>query len=449
MSSGLSRRRFLGTSAAALAGLSTRVGVGQAAGQSSMPYVSLPLAELAPNGTPNEAYWLKVRSQFNLIDGLTFMNNGTLGPVPQVVQDAQIRYAREVAQDPTNGYRFEDVDAVRARVAAFTGADAEEIAITRSTTEGMTIFARGLDWSEGDEVLMCSHEHFGGKGPYYSLRDQYGITINVIDVPSPPESVSQIVDLYERALTPRTKVIVVSHITYVTGLVMPIKEIAQMAHRHGVLVSADGAHPLGMLDLDLHALGCDHYSAAGQKWLLAGTGTGVCYVRKDVVDRVNPMVAADMAHETPEMQEMLRTFLAGAKKFEMFGQRNVPSALGMTSAIDLQETIGKRNIEARVRQLGDRLRAGLQEISGVKLWTSTNAALNAGLTLFSVRDLPMNAIVQGILERDRIYIRTMDTGNLNAVRASTHFYNTPDEVDRLLAAVRYVADHPSDYTSAA
>ncbi len=445
----LSRRRFLGSSvAAALGGLATRVGAASVDAQSRMPLVAQPLDDLRPVGPLDEAYWLKVRSQFDLIDGLTFMNNGTLGPVPRVVQDAQRRTAREIAQDPTDGYRFADVDVVRDRIAAFTGAESDEIAVMRSTTEGMTVFARGLTWAEGDEVLMCSHEHFGGKGPYYSLRDQFGITINVIDVPSPPESVEQTVDLYERAITPRTKVIVVSHITYVTGLVMPIKELSQMAHRHGVLVSADGAHPLGMLDLDLHDLECDHYAGAGQKWLLAGTGTGVCYVRKDVADRLHAFVAADMEHETPEMQALLETFFSGAKKFETFGQRHVPSALGMASAIDLQETIGTRNIEARVRQLSERLRAGLQEIPGVKLWTSADPRLSAGLTLFSIHDLPMEQIVKGIMERDRIYIRTMTTGNLNAVRASTHLYNTPEEVDRLLDGVRHVADNPSKYMTA-
>ena len=122
----------------------------------------------------------------------------------------------------------------------------------------MNIFAHGLDWREGDEVLMNSHEHGGGRGPYLTLMERKGIRINVIELPSPPESTDQIVDLYEQAITSRTRAIMVSHITYVTGLMTPIKMLSEMAHQHGVLVSVDGAHPLGMIDLDFHEMGCDH-----------------------------------------------------------------------------------------------------------------------------------------------------------------------------------------------
>jgi selenocysteine lyase/cysteine desulfurase len=169
----------------------------------------------------------------------------------------------------------------------------------------------------------------------------------------------------------------VSHVTYVTGLVTPVKELADLAHRRGLLISVDGAHPLGLMDLDLHALGVDHYAAAGQKWLMCGTGTGVCYVKRDVQDRIWELMGPPADPKR------------GARKYEEFGQRDVPSALGMGAAIDLQLAIGKKNIEARDRALSTRLRNGLKDIPGVKLWTSNDPMLSTGLTLFSVRDIPM------------------------------------------------------------
>jgi selenocysteine lyase/cysteine desulfurase len=199
----------------------------------------------------------------------------------------------------------------------------------------------------------------------------------------------------------------------------------------------DGAHPLGMMDLDLKAMNVDHYAAAGQKWMMCGTGTGVCYIKRSLQDRIWPLMGAPGDPKD------------GAKKYEAFGQRDVPSVLGMTAAIDLQNAIGKKNIEARVRVLSARLRAGLKPIPGVKLWTSEDPAFSAGLTLFSVRDIPMANVQQAILNRDRIYIRTMTTGNLNAVRAATHIYNMPDEVDRLIASVRHVAENASRYMTTA
>jgi selenocysteine lyase/cysteine desulfurase len=310
---------------------------------------------------------------------------------------------------------------VRAALAGFVGAEPEEIAVTRSTTEGMNI-SHGLDWKAGDEVLFCTHEHGGGIGPYTSLAKRRGINIVRIEIPSPPASVDQIVGLYEKAMTPRTKVIMVSHMTYVTGLVTPVKELAELAHRRGALISVDGAHPLGMLDLNLKAMNVDHYSAAGQKWLMCGTGTGtgMCYVKRDVQDRVWPLMGPP---GDPK---------GGARKYEAFGQRDVPSALGMAAAVSLQLAIGKKNVEARVRELSARLRAGVRTIPGVTLWTSDDPQFSAGLTLFSVRDIPMANVQQAILARDQIYIRTMGTGNLNACRAATHIYNMPGEVDRLV-----------------
>ncbi|MDH4064786.1 MAG: aminotransferase class V-fold PLP-dependent enzyme, partial [Acidobacteriota bacterium] len=135
----------------------------------------------------------------------------------------------------------------------------------------------------------------------------------------------------------------------------------------------------------------------------------------------------------------------GAKKYESFGQRDVPSALGMTAGVDLQLAIGKTHVERRVRELSTRFRTGVKNIPGVKMWTSEDPQFAAGLTLFSVRDIPMANVQQAILNRDRIYIRTMSTGNLNACRAATHIYNMPDEVDRLLDSIRHVSENASRY----
>jgi selenocysteine lyase/cysteine desulfurase len=434
---GISRRGFLGgTATAAICGVAGGLLPARAFGQSPMP--ALALDALKPMGALDEAYWLKVRSQFNMVDGLTFMNNGTLGPMPRVVFDANERYMREIMENPTDGGRAAEVDKVREKVAAFVGATADEIALTRSTTEGMNIFAHGFDWKAGDEVIYCTHEHGGGTGPYKNLEKRVGIKIVNVAIPAPPQSVDQIVGLYEKAITPRTKVIMVSHVTYVTGLVTPVKELTDLAHRRGLLISVDGAHPLGLMDLDLHAMGVDHYSAAGQKWLMCGTGTGMCYVKRDVQDRIAELMGAPSTDPK-----------RGARKYEEFGQRDVPDVLGMGAAVDLQLAIGKKNIEARDRALSTRLRAGLKNVPGVKMWTSEDPALSTALTLFSVRDIPMDAVQKAIMRHDRIWIRTMGTGNLNGCRAATHVYNTPDEVDRLIASVRWVSENAGQVKSTA
>jgi selenocysteine lyase/cysteine desulfurase len=407
------------------------------------PTSSLPLDQLKLTGTPDEAYWWKVRSQFNIIDGMAFMNNGTQGPMPRYVYEENDRVLREIAEDPSNNYRRDGLNEVRKKLAQFFGADAAEISYTRSTTEGMNIFAMGIDWKEGDEVVMNSHEHPGGYKAYMALERRRGITVKRIEVPSPPESIDQIVDIYEKAITPKTRAFVVSHITYVTGLLTPIKELSELAHRKGLLITVDGAHPPGMLDLDFHDMGCDHYAAAGQKWMLCGTGTGTNYIKRDVQDQVWPLMGVGGNVRDGEW-----TPTEDASRYEECGQRDIPSALGMGASVTFHETIGKQNIEARVRQLSLRLKEGLKEIPGVKLWTSMDPKLSAGLTLFSVRDIPMANVRDGIMDLDRVYIRTMRTGGLNGCRASTHLYNMPSEVDRLLKCVRHIAEHSSDYMQA-
>lgn len=441
LGTGLSRRAFLGGSmAAAVGGMAAGSFAWAADVPRSVP--ALPLDQLKLTGTPDEAYWWKVRSQFNMIDGLAYMNNGTEGPVPRVVYEKNVRILREIAEDPSNNYRRDDLTEVRKKLARFVGADPAEISYTRSTTEGMNIFAMGIDWNEGDEVVMNNHEHPGGYKAYMALEKRRGIKIKRIEVPSPPESIDQVVAIYEKAITPKTRVFVVSHITYVTGLVTPVKELSELAHRKGLLITVDGAHPPGMIDLDFHDMGCDHYAAAGQKWLLCGTGTGMSYFKRDIQDQIWPLMGVGGAVRDGEWVPT-----EDASRYEEYGQRNIPSALGMAAAVGFQETIGKKNIEARVRQLAVRLKEGLNEIPGVKLWTSMDPKLSAGLTLFSIRDIPMANIQKGIMNLDRVYIRTMRTGNLNACRASTHFYNMPSEVDRLLACVRHIAEHSADYMS--
>ena len=439
MKSRVSRRRFIGSSITAAVGGLAATSIPHPA-RAEEWISSDPLDGLLQQQNPDEAFWWEVRSQFNIQDGLTFMNNGTFGPPPRVVRDEHLKIQRELAEDPRENYRTDELRENKAVLADFFGAAPEEIAYMRSTTEGMNVFANGLDLREGDEVLMCTHEHPGGYGAYRALEHYVGIKVNEVEIPILPESVDQVVELYERAVTPRTRVIVVSHITYISGLLTPVKELSEMAHRRGLLISVDGAHPSGMIQLDFHDIGCDHYAAAGQKWLLAGTGTGLAYFSQDVQNMVHPLMGPD-GHDEDGVWVMHED----AGRYEQCGQRNIPAALGMKTAVEFQNKIGPANIEARVRQLATRFREGLMEIPGVRLQTPMDPRMGAGLTHFSVPGVPMDNVRQGIMDLSGIHIRTSSRGNVSGCRASTHFYNMPEEVDELLRCVRYIAENPTRF----
>jgi selenocysteine lyase/cysteine desulfurase len=432
----VSRRRFLGGSAAAAVGAWSAGGVGSAVsaqrgGRANAPPAPT-LASLKTMDPNDEAFGRVVRKEYNIVDGLTYMNNGTLGPMPQPVIDANMRYLREAAEDP---HALPSTEPVRQKMAAFIGADADEVVLNRSTTEGMKQFTTGLDLKADDEILTSTHEHPGGRDPWRAREKRHGLKVVEVAVPAPAESVDQIVALFEKAITPRTRVLMVSHISFVTGLVSPIKALAEMAHRKGLLFSVDAAHALGMLDLNLHDYGIDHYSAAGQKWLMAGTGNGVAYFKKDVQDRV----WADMASANENATQ-------GARKYERSGQRNIPSALGMGDAIDFQMMIGKQNVEPRVKQLATRVKNGIKDVPGGKVYTPMSPELSGGLTTFSIREVPKAVVTKVLMDKYGIFIPASGFNDFSC-RVSTHVYTMQSDVDRLLAGLRDISDNATKYTS--
>ena len=433
-----SRRELLAGSAATALGLASATPAASAQTQrtpGSGVERSPELDQLKPSGAPDEAYWRKIRSQFSLRDDLAFLNTGTCGPVPRPVQDVQDHYSRELARDPSNNFRGSELSSVRKRLAGFVNASPEEIALTHSTTEGVNLFAHGLEWKPGDEGLLGTQEHFSAHEAYLWVEKRYGARIVWADIPAAPESVEQLVALYAKAITPRTKVVVLSEVAYTSGLRLPLKELSDLAHDRGALVSVDGAQSFGVVPLDVKTIGADHYAAPGQKWLLAGTGTGVTYIRKDAQEKVWPLAGYVDAKG------------AGGKgappgnRYERSGQMNIPAAAGIAAAVDFQNAIGKDNIHQRSLQLTGQLRDGLKRIAGVTQVTSSDPRLSAALTVFAIRGVAPQDALKRLAESERVQVRSIKDGGVDAIRASTHFYNTPQEIDRLLSGVSYLAAH--------
>lgn len=425
------RRTFLLHSAVlSLGALTASAGISNASGNIFDP--------TATPGTPSRNDWRELRRQFDPagIDG--YLNNGSLGPMPRPVSAAISTMADTLAADPTDYEHIEFREALRRQLASFVGTTPDALALTRSTTEGMNLLAHGLDWREGDEVVLSTHEHPSAADAYRGIASRHGITLRYVELPTPGTDAEQLVQVYRDAIGPRTRLLVVSHIVFVTGLVMPIAALTRLAHDHGLLISVDGAHAPGMLPLALDALGCDHYAASGQKWLLGGPGTGLCLLRPELQAQVWPL----MGYTDPDDHHLQQR---GARRYEQTGQKGLPALAGLAAATQFADQIGRDNIAARVVELGDRLRRGLNDIDGVILHTPLAPTLSAGLTSFSVGLIPNNRVAHELHEQAGLYLIPMPAGDLNAVRASTHFYNTPDEVDRLLTTVQTLAADELDY----
>lgn len=381
--------------------------------------------------SPDGAFWEALRKHYLFEDGLIMMNNGTVGPMPEPVFNTlmssfQIQCTAPCEVYNTFGARREEV---RAKVARFVGADPGEVALTRNTTEGMNFVANGLDLEPGDEILMSDMEHPGGIHPWRLKAARRGIIIREVPFGLPPRSVEEVVDRFEGAISPRTKVISISHTVYISGLIAPLKELSAMAHRHGLLLLADSAHGPGMLNLNLHDTGVDFWAGSPYKWLGAPCGAGILYVRRDVQDRLWPTIATSGWDTEPD-----------ARRFETLGQQADPLVFALGEAVDFQARVGKDRIQRRIQTLATRLKQELAEIPRVRLHTSMDPYLSAGLTAFSVKDTDPEAIVNYLRERYNLVVRTIgnDERGTRGVRVSTHVFVFHEHVDMLLEGLRAV-----------
>jgi len=386
--------------------------------------------------SPDGVYWDAISKHFLFQDGLIMMNNGTVGPMPEPVFNTLIKCFKLQVTNPFDCYNFmpRKKEEVRAKLARFINASPDEVVMTRNTTEGMNFVANGLDLKEGDEVLLSSMEHPAGTHPWKLKEKRYGIKIKEVPLGLPPKSVDEIVNSFEKAITPRTKVISISHTVYISGLIFPIKELSKMAQEKGVLVVADSAHGIGMLDLNMEELGVDFFASSPYKWLGAPTGIGLFYVRKEAQDKLWPTIASS-GWDSRE----------SAGKYETLGQRADALAVALGEAVDFQNAIGRERIERRIKALAGYLKKELKKIPGVKLHTSQDPYLSGGLTALSVEGVEPQKIVNYLREKYNIVVRTI--GNRRAgtygVRVSTHIYVSFKHINMLLEGIKHLVQHRS------
>ncbi|NIM59508.1 MAG: aminotransferase class V-fold PLP-dependent enzyme [Candidatus Aminicenantes bacterium] len=386
--------------------------------------------------SPDGVYWDAVSKHFLFQDGLIMMNNGTVGPMPEPVFNTLIKCFKLQVTNPFDCYNFmpKKKEEVRAKLAQFINASPGEVVMTRNTTEGMNFVANGLDLKEGDEVLLSSMEHPAGTHPWKLKEKRYGIKIKEVPLGLPPKSVDEIVSAFKKEITPRTKVISISHTVYISGLISPLKELSKMARENGVLVVADSAHGIGMLDLNMKQLGVDFFASSPYKWLGAPTGIGLFYVRKEAQDKLWPTIASSGW----DIRE-------SARKYETLGQRADALAVALGEAVDFQNAIGKQRIERRIKALAGYLKKELKKIPGVKLHTSQDPYLSGGLTAFSVEGVEPEKIVNYLREKYNIVIRTIGDREAGTygVRVSTHIYISFKHIDMVLEGIKHLVRHKS------
>jgi len=381
--------------------------------------------------SPDGPYWDAVRKNFVFTDDIIMMNNGTLGAMPKPVYNTLMKYFKVQTTNPYECYNFfpQIKGEVKNKLAKFVNAGVDEVAITRNTTEGMNLIASGLDYKKGDEVIISNQEHPSGLQPWKLAEKRYGIKIVEVKLASPPKSVDEIINDFKNAITSQTRVISVSHTNFITGLIFPAKELSEIARKKNILFVVDAAHALGMLNLDMKELGIDLFASSAYKWLGTPTGCGLLYVRKEVQDKIWPNITTGGWDRE------------GAGKYESLGQRADPLIFAFGEAMDFHNKIGRGRIERRIRTMSDHLKKELHRIPKVRIHTSSDPYLSAGLTAFSIEGVNPQTIVDYLREKYNIIIRTIgrDSDNTRGVRVSTNIFVTLKHVDLVLEGVNYLA----------
>lgn len=374
----------------------------------------------------------RIRQELPATTAHIYLNTGTFGPLPTCATQIMQQHIQQDTQIGRLGSRFYEAmrvtyESARQAVARLIHADDEEVALTDNTGEGLNVICYGLNWQPGDEIITSNHEHFSLLAPLYQLRNRYGVVLKVADLGPHAErsALAAVADL----VTPRTRLIVLSHVTYTTGTRLEVSEIGALGRRHGIPVLIDGAQSVGAIPLDMHALGVDFYAMPGQKWLCGPDGTGALYVRRESLHYVTSTYvgyfsAAEMSGDTWQLLE-------NARRFEVGGRQTAAVAAQAATLAWLEQTVGYAWLFERIAALNAYAHRALQAVPGLTLFTAR--ASDSGLLTFTLAEQHAEEVVNTLRTQYNIDVRTIMP--MNALRISTGFYNTEEEIDTLVRAL--------------
>jgi L-cysteine/cystine lyase len=392
---------------------------------------------------PDDAKLAAVREGLPALAAGIYLNTGSVGPLPAETARAMAAEAdRELSLGRAHSADVPEalvrIDEARAGVAAVLTADVDSVALTHAATDGMNLAAWSIDWRAGDRVVTTGHEHAGGVGPLYVLRDRLGVEIAFADIGDGSDE-DAIVDAVEREMSPATRMVALSHVTWTTGAVLPVGRIAEIAHAHDALVVVDGAQAAGAIPVDVARLGADAYSVAGQKWLLGPEGMGALYVAPAAMERVRMTVGGWHAFERIDSAGTAVPY-PDARRFQASGYHR-PSVVGLGRSVGwLTMYIGLDWIHGRGTALARAAADRLAGIDRVRLLTPRNRM--STLVTFRIDGWTGDALVDELGSRTFAIVRSIP--DLDACRLSVGFFNTEDEIERVAQTVALLAAHTPD-----
>ena len=379
----------------------------------------------------DEDYWSVIQQSYSTSPALINLNNGGVSPSPRIVQDAVERYNKMTNEGPSY-YMWRILDQgrepLRYKLAQLAGADTEEIAINRNATEALNTVIFGLNLVKGDEVIGTKQDYPNMINAWKQRAQREGIVYTQINFHFPIENEDEIVNAFEKAITPKTKIIHITHIINWIGQILPVKKITTMAKKHGIQTIVDGAHSFGLLDFKIPELGCDYFGTSLHKFLSAPIGSGMLWIKKENIEKIWPLICNDKPNGTD------------IRKFETLGTRSFPIEQGIGEAVNFQNAIGSKRKEERIRYLKNYWATRVQNIPKVKIHTSLKDAYSCAICGVSIEGMTPGELDSALFNNYKIHTVGIVWENISCVRITPHVYTSIRDLDKLVMAIDKIAN---------
>lgn len=378
----------------------------------------------------DEDFWNWIKEQFTVSPNLLNLNNGGVSPQPKVVQDAHIRFY-QLANEGPSYYMWRTLDegreALRGKLADLAGCSADELAINRNATEGLNTVIFGLNLKAGDEVVLTKQDYPNMINAWKQREKRDGIKLVWLDLKLPEDDEEKIVSQYKNAFTDKTRIVHVTHLINWTGQLLPIRKIADEAHKRGIEVIGDGAHSFAHFQFKIPDLGCDYFATSLHKWLCAPFGSGLLWIKKEKIKNIWALLSNDM----PDGEDI--------RKFESLGTRSFASEMAIGNAIDFHHLIGSKRKEERLRYLTDYWVNSVKHLKKISFNQPSDPKHYAAISNFSIEGMKPSEIAGTLHSKYKIHVVGIDWADIHGVRVTPHIYTSLKDLDRLVKAVTEMA----------
>ena len=389
------------------------------------------VAHLTPEqAAMDEDYWATIQNAFTVTRGIVNLNNGGVSPSPRMVTEALVRYIWQ--QEDATAYTMWQIlepqsETIRTGLAEMFSCDREEIAITRNASESLEILLMGMDFKSGDEILTTTQDYPRMLTTLRQRERRENLKLKLIQIPILPKNLDEITAAFEKGMTSRTRLILMAHQINITGQITPVKAVCELARAKGIETIVDGAHSFGQFDFKQKDLGCDYFGTSLHKWLFAPKGTGLLFVKRDKIEKLWPLMAAE-SKQAPDI-----------RKFEEIGTHSAAPKLAIGEALLFSNGIGGKRKEARLRYLSRYWMNKLKDVPKIRFNTSFDPNQSCAIANVKIEGLDQSAIGSYLFNKHRIFTTPIVHEEFTGIRITPNLYTTLNELDRFCELMETIA----------